>query len=125
MMVIMGTYRNISFLTPVREVNVVAPVKFRARYAVTAGIMRSGVRVAVSAAQPGRAVPDANATANGSAQTPPRMRPFVVKSFVGIKGSRTGKSTVPATTAAMAASAATGPARNQSIIARMIVGSAI
>jgi hypothetical protein len=54
--VITGMYRNISFLTPVREVNVVEPVKFRDRYAVTAGIMRNGVIADASLAHPGRDV---------------------------------------------------------------------
>ncbi len=91
MNVITGTYRKISFLTPVRDVKVVEPVKFRARYAVTAGIMRRGVYRALKLAQPGRAGAEANAAANGIATTPPRRRPFVEKSFVGMNGSRTGK----------------------------------
>jgi hypothetical protein len=120
-----GTYWKISFLTPVREVKVVEPVKFRARYAITAGIIRSGVMVAMSKAQPGRAGVEANAAENGIVTTPPRMRPFVEKSPVGMNGSRTGKSTVPATTAEMAASTATGPARNQSTAAIIIAGNAM
>jgi hypothetical protein len=94
--VITGIYRKISFLTPVREVKVVDPVKFSDRYAVTAGIMRSGVRADASLAHPGRDVSEKNTPANGSAPIPPRRRPFVEKSFVGIKGSRRGNSTVPA-----------------------------
>jgi hypothetical protein len=118
-----GMYRKISVLTPVREVNVVEPVKFRARYAVTGGIMRSGVIAAMNLAHPGKSVPEAKAAANGIATTPPRRRPFVEKSFVGMNGSRIGKSTDPAITAETAASAATGPARNPSTAATTMAGS--
>jgi hypothetical protein len=38
-----GTYRKISFFTPVRDVKVVHPVKLRARYAITAGMRSSAV----------------------------------------------------------------------------------
>jgi hypothetical protein len=123
--VITGMYRKISFLTPVREVNVVEPVKFRDRYAVTAGIMRSGVIADASLAHPGSDVSEKNAPATGIAPIPPRRKPFVEKSFVGMKGSRRGNSTVPATTAKTAASAATGPARNQSPAVTTIAGTAM
>ena len=47
-----GTYRKISFFTPVLEVNVVQPVKFREEYATTAGMMRSAVSAPAAFAQP-------------------------------------------------------------------------
>lgn len=106
-----GTYRKISFFTPVLEVLVVEPVKFRARYAVTAGMIRSGAVTASIFAQKGSTGSVENETANGIATIVPRMKPFVEKSRVGINGSKAGKSTVPAKTAAIAASALVGPAR--------------
>ena len=51
---IIGTYLKISFFTPVREVNVVEPVKFNARYATVAGMSRSGVSAPAPVAHPGR-----------------------------------------------------------------------
>ena len=49
--------------------------------------------------------------AKGIATSNPSMRPLVLKSFVGMNGRRTGKSTVPVITAAIAANDAIGPAR--------------
>src|SRR5512137_1047602 len=94
-----GTYRKISFLTPVREVNVVHPVKLRAIYAVTAGMIRRAMAAASVFAQNGNAGTLAKEAANGTAISPPRRNPFVEKSCVGINGSSAGKSTVPAMTA--------------------------
>ena len=88
-----GTYRKISFLTPVREVNVVHPVKLRAMYAVTAGISRSAVIAASVFAQNGIAGTVAKEAANGTATSPPSRSPFVEKSCVGINGSSAGKRT--------------------------------
>jgi hypothetical protein len=104
---IAGTYRKISFLTPVREVKGVHPVKLRAIYAVTAGISKSAVVAASVFAQNGIFGTVANEAANGRATSPPRRSPFVEKSCVGINGSSAGKITVPAITADIAASAAT------------------
>jgi hypothetical protein len=119
-----GTYRKISFLTPVREVKVVHPVKLRAIYAVTAGIIKSAVAAASKFAQNGIAGTVAKETANGKATSPPRISPFVEKSCVGINGRSAGKITVPAITADITASAATGPARNQRSAAAANIGRA-
>ena len=61
-----GTYRKISFFTPVLEVLVVEPVKFRARYAVTAGMIRSGAVTASIFAQKGSTGSVENETATVS-----------------------------------------------------------
>src|SRR5208283_1172963 len=122
MSTIAGTYRKISFFTPVRDVNVVEPVKLRARYAVTTGMIRSGTSTVTIRTMPDIPGFRAKVTANGIATIAPRMNPFVEKSRVGITGSRAGKSTVPERTATTAASAATGPARKYSAITAAIIG---
>ncbi len=107
-----GTYRKISFLTPVLEVKVVHPVKLRAKYAVKAGIIRSKTSDIRAFSQKGIAEFVAKETAaKGIATISPRISPFVLKSCVGINGSRTGKSTVPVRAVVIAARAARGPAR--------------
>ena len=107
-----GTYRKISFLTPVLEVKVVHPVKLRAKYAVKAGIIRRKANDIKTFSQKGNAkFVLKETTAKGIATISPRMSPFVLKSCVGIKGSRAGKSTVPARTVVIAAKATRGPER--------------
>ena len=107
-----GTYRKISFLTPVLEVKVVHPVKLRARYAVKAGIIRSKASDTKIFSQKGSAeFVIKETTAKGIATISPRINPFVLKSCVGINGSRAGKNTVPANTVVIIARAARGPER--------------
>lgn len=107
-----GTYRKISFLTPVLEVKVVHPVKLRAKYAVKAGIIRSRTSDIRIFCHKGIAeFIEKETIAKGIETTYPKMSPFVLKSCVGINGSRVGKSTVPAKTVVIAARAASGLAR--------------
>lgn len=75
-----GTYLKISFFTPVLDGKGVEPVKFRPRYAITAGIIRSGIAAPATAAHFGISEVNPNAKANGIAASVPRMKPFVEKS---------------------------------------------
>jgi len=88
-----GTYQKISFLTPVLEVKVVHPVKLRAKYAIKAGIIRRKTSDIRAFSQRGIVEYVAKATAKGRATIPPRINPLVLKSCVGMNGSRTGKNT--------------------------------
>jgi hypothetical protein len=106
-----GTYLKISFLTPVLEVKVVHPVKLRAKYAIKAGIIRSKTIGIKTFSQKGIVEFVAKKNAKGIAAIPPKINPFVLKSCVGINGSRTGKNTVPARAVVIAARAAREPAR--------------
>jgi len=94
---IKGKYVKISFRTPDLEVNVVAPVKLRARKAVTGGNDNR------------YAMPDIIIKYHGwfkllrtctnpkePATTPPSIKPLVLKFLVGSHGRRAGKSTDPA-----------------------------
>jgi len=85
MSTIAGMYRKISFFTPVREVNVVEPVKLRARYATTGGMMRNGTSTAMTCAMPERPGARTNAAANGIATRAPRMKPFREKSLEALR----------------------------------------
>ena len=80
-----GTYRKISFLTPVLEVKVVHPVKLRAKYAVKAGIIRSKTSDIRAFSKKGNVEFVAKETAKGIAIISPRINPFVLKSCVGNK----------------------------------------
>ena len=111
MSAIIGTYRKISFLTPVLEVKVVHPVKLRAKYAIKDGIIRRKTSDIRAFSQRGIVEFVAKETAKGIATIPPRINPLVLKSCVGINGSRTGKNTVPARAVVIAARAARGPAK--------------
>jgi hypothetical protein len=107
-----GTYLKISFLTPVLEVKVVHPVKLRAKYAVKAGIIRSKISDIKAFSQKGIAEFVAKETATkGIATISPRINPFVLKSCVGINGSRAGKKTVPVRAVVIATRAVREPAR--------------
>ena len=106
-----GTYRKISFLIPVLEVKVVHPVKLRAKYAIKAGIIRRKTSDIRAFSQRSIVEFVAKETAKGIATIPPRINPLVLKSCVGMNGSRTGKNTVPARIVVIAARAARGPAR--------------
>jgi len=93
--VMVGTYLKISFLTPVLEVKVVHPVKLRAKYAVKAGVIRSKTIGIKTFSQKGIVEFVAKENAKGIATIPPKINPFVLKSCVGINGSRTGKIQFP------------------------------
>jgi hypothetical protein len=108
---ITGTYRYISFLTPVLEVNVVQPVKLSARYAVTAGMVKSKASDMIAFIKRGIAGSAAKEFAKGIAASSPYISPLVLKSCVGMNGRRAGNSTVPVITVVIAARAARGPAR--------------
>jgi len=77
---IIGTYRKISFLTPVLEVKVVAPVKLRSKHAVKAGIIKSKTSDIETFSQKGNAkFVVKEKTAKGIATISPRISPFVLK----------------------------------------------
>ena len=75
-----GTYRKISVFTPFLDVKVVQPVKFRAKYAITAGMMRSAAAAPAASAQPGRVGFVPKDSAKGMAIMSPSISPLVEKS---------------------------------------------
>jgi hypothetical protein len=87
--IITGTAMRISFCTPEREVKVLQPVKFMAKYAVIAGAMRN---------KPTRLAPlqfDAKVRVSSNAHSNPTWAPLREKALPGIHGRKTGVTTAP------------------------------
>ncbi len=96
---IIGMYLNISRRTPLRDVNVVAPVKNKARKA-TAGTQIS-MFITTSPICRQRTMfgfcENTFSRAKGKVTAPPNTNPLVLKSGVGIQGSKIGNKIIPDT----------------------------
>jgi hypothetical protein len=88
-----GTAQRISFLTPGSDVNVDAPVKFMARYAVIAGTRRS--HAMVSNWPDHEIISGCRTIMSIQAVRRPSQRPFNAKGRTGMNGNKIGIRIVP------------------------------